>query len=406
MMTPEEQLKIIKNGCAELLPEAELLSKLKKKKQLRVKWGADPSAPDIHLGHTVVIRKLRAFQDLGHKVIFIIGDFTGMIGDPSGKSETRPALTKKEVEKNAKTYRDQVFKILDPRKTEVVYNSKWLSKLTLEDVINLAGKYTVARMLERDDFIKRYTERRPISIHEFLYPLIQGYDSVMVKSDIEIGGTDQKFNLLVGRELQREFKEEPQVIMTMPLLEGLDGTAKMSKSLNNYIGVTDAPSEIYGKTMSIPDRLMMKYYTLLTGLPKAELDDISMRLKDNSLHPKDAKKQLARILVKAFYNDKEANIAETEFENIFKDKGWPANPNDVFIELADNSNHQISVPKLLMDVGATASGSEGLRLIKQGGVKISGNPVLDAIWKGDIPIEGLQLQVGKRKFYLVRGKGK
>ncbi len=333
MMTPEQQLEIIKNGCSELLPEAELLSKLKKKKQLRVKWGADPSAPDIHLGHTVVIRKLRAFQDLGHKVIFIIGDFTGMIGDPSGKSETRPALTKKEVENNARTYREQVFKILDPKRTEVVYNSKWLSKLTLEDVIKLAGKYTVARMLERDDFIKRYTEQRPISIHEFLYPLIQGYDSVMVKSDIEIGGTDQKFNLLVGRELQREFKEEPQVIMTMPLLEGLDGTAKMSKSLNNYIGVTDSPSEIYGKTMSIPDSLMMKYYTLLTGLPKAELDGISRQLRDGFLHPMDAKKRLARMLVSDFYGKTSAEKAEQEFKNIFKEGGLPENITEVKIEL-------------------------------------------------------------------------
>jgi tyrosyl-tRNA synthetase len=406
MMDPKKQIEIIKEGCAELIPESELLQKLKEKKQLRVKWGADPSAPDIHLGHTVVIRKLRTFQDLGHKVIFIIGDFTGMIGDPSGKSETRVPLSRKELEKNARTYREQVFKILDPKKTEVVYNSKWLSKLTLEEILGLAAKYTVARMLERDDFLKRYTEQKPISIHEFLYPLIQGYDSVMVKADIEIGGTDQKFNLLVGRELQREFKEEPQVIMTMPLLEGLDGVQKMSKSLGNYIGVTDPPSEIYGKTMSIPDSLMMKYFSLLTGMPKDEVEKISRGLKDNTLHPKDVKKRLARMLVSAFYGSGEAEKAELEFEKIFKEGNWPSNPGEVFIPLSDNSGHQLSVTKLLMETGATASGSEGLRLIKQGGVKISGNPVLEAIWKGDIPPEGLHLQVGKRKFYIVKLKGK
>ena len=274
MLSPIEQLNIIKEGCVELIPEQELIDKLKKGKKLKIKWGADPSAPDIHMGHMVIIRKLRTFQELGHEVIFIIGDFTGMIGDPSGKSETRKALSKEEVLKNAKTYKEQVFKILDPRRTKVMFNSDWLKKLTLEEVIGLAAKYTVARMLERDDFIKRYTEEKPISIHEFLYPLIQGYDSVMVKSDIEIGGTDQKFNLLVGRELQREFKQDPQVVMTMPLLEGLDGTQKMSKSLGNYIGVTESPTQIFGKTMSIPDALMMKYYDLLSGLPKYEIAKI------------------------------------------------------------------------------------------------------------------------------------
>jgi tyrosyl-tRNA synthetase len=398
MMTPEQQLEIIKNGCAELLPEAELLSKLKKKKQLRVKWGADPSAPDIHLGHTVVIRKLRAFQDLGHKVIFIIGDFTGMIGDPSGKSETRPALTKKEVEKNAKTYREQVFKILDPKRTEVVYNSRWLSKLTLEDVIKLAGKYTVARMLERDDFIKRYTEQRPISIHEFLYPLIQGYDSVMVKSDIEIGGTDQKFNLLVGRELQREFKEEPQVIMTMPLLEGLDGTAKMSKSLNNYIGVTDSPSDIYGKTMSIPDSLMMKYYTLLTGLPKSELDEIARQLKNNSLHPMDAKKRLARMLVSDFHGKASAEKAELEFKNVFREGGLPEDIPSVKIDSKElDPDGSIWLPKLMVLTGQNDSSSSAVRLIEQGGVEVNGIVIKDRKYKVVVE-DGMMIRAGKRKF--------
>ncbi len=403
MIEPEKQLEIIKEGCAEIIPEAELLQKLKKKKQLRVKWGADPSAPDIHLGHTVVIRKLKAFQDLGHKVIFIIGDFTGMIGDPSGKSATRPALSREEVEKNARTYKEQVFKILDPKKTEIVYNSKWLSKLTLENIINLAAKYTVARMLERDDFIKRYTEQKPISIHEFLYPLIQGYDSVMVKADVEIGGTDQKFNLLVGRELQREFNEEPQVVMTMPLLEGLDGVQKMSKSLNNYIGVTDTPKDIFGKTMSIPDSLMMKYYALLTGLPKYETDKISEGLKNNILHPKDVKKRLAKILVSAFYGNDQADKAEREFESVFKEGGLPDNIPEVSVPPNVYEGDQVNIPKLLVSSGATISNSEGIRLIKQGGVFISGKPVLDTIWNGDI--DGKILKVGKRKFYkIIKGK--
>jgi tyrosyl-tRNA synthetase len=398
MMTPEEQLEIIKSGCSELLPESELLAKLKKKKQLRIKWGADPSAPDIHLGHTVIIRKLRAFQELGHKVIFIIGDFTGMIGDPSGKSETRPALTKKEVENNARTYREQVFKILDPKKTEVAYNSKWLSKLTLEDVIKLAGKYTVARMLERDDFIKRYTEQRPISIHEFLYPLIQGYDSVMVRSDIEIGGTDQKFNLLVGRELQREFKEEPQVIMTMPLLEGLDGTAKMSKSLNNYIGVTDSPSDIYGKTMSIPDSLMMKYYTLLTGLPKSELDDIARQLKNNSLHPMDAKKRLARMLVSDFHGKGSAEKAELEFKNVFREGGLPEDIPSVKIDPKElEPDGSIWLPKLMVLTGQNDSSSSAVRLIEQGGVEVNGIVIKDRKYKVVVE-DGMMIRAGKRKF--------
>jgi tyrosyl-tRNA synthetase len=402
MKSPEEQLEIIKEGCAEIIPEAELLQKLKKKEQLRVKWGADPSAPDIHLGHTVVIRKLRTFQDLGHKVIFIIGDFTGMIGDPSGKSATRPALSKKEVEKNATTYKEQVFKILDPKKTEIVYNSKWLSKLTLENVIGLAAKYTVARMLERDDFIKRYTEQRPISIHEFLYPLIQGYDSVMVRSDIEIGGTDQKFNLLVGRELQREFNEEPQVIMTMPLLEGLDGVQKMSKSLNNYIGVTDTPKDIFGKTMSIPDSLMIKYYTLLTGLPKQETDKISEGIKNNSLHPKDAKKRLAKILVSSFYGNDQADKAEREFENIFKDGGLPDNISVVKVNSKDiEADGTIWLPKAVVIAGLGDSTSGAVRLIEQGGVSVDGAVIKDG--KAKIKIAGETLiKVGKRKFAKLR----
>lgn len=307
-MQIKKQLEEIKKGCVELIPEEELAAKLKKGKPLKVKWGADPSAPDIHLGHTVVLKKLKQFQDLGHEVIFLIGDFTARIGDPTGKSETRKPLTKEEVMINSRTYQEQVFKILDKKRTRVVYNSRWLSELKIEDVINLAAKYTVARMLERDDFMNRFEKQRPISIHEFLYPLIQGYDSVKLKADIEIGGTDQKFNMLVGRELQREFKEEPQVIITMPLLEGTDGVQKMSKSLNNYIGITEPPSEIYGKTMSISDELMLRYYSLLTDENIEEM---------KKLHPKEAKKKLAGELVAIYYGREAAEDAGAEFEKIF-----------------------------------------------------------------------------------------
>ncbi len=405
-MDPKKQIEIIKEGCVELLPENELLKKLEKKKTLRVKWGADPSAPDIHLGHTVVIRKLRTFQELGHKVIFIIGDFTGMIGDPSGKSETRVPLTRKELEKNAKTYKEQVFKILDPKMTEIAYNSKWLSKLTLESIINLAAKYTVARMLERDDFIKRYTEQKPISIHEFLYPLIQGYDSVMVKADVEIGGTDQKFNLLVGRELQREFREEPQVIMTMPLLEGTDGVQKMSKSLGNYIGVTDPPSEIYGKTMSIPDALMMKYYSLLSGLPKDEVKKIAQGLKENTLHPKDVKKRLAGILVGAFYGVAEAEKAGREFESVFREGGLPENIPVVTLSSKDiESGGVIWLPKAMVAARLCGSTSEAVRLMAQGAVEVDGKVIKDK--DARIKITGeMMIRVGKRRFARLRAQNK
>jgi len=404
MMDIKKQLEIIKEGCVELIPEAELLQKLAKKKQLRVKWGADPSAPDIHMGHLVVIRKLRAFQDLGHKVVFIIGDFTAMIGDPSGKTETRPILSKREIEANAKTYKEQVFKILDPRKTEVVYNSKWLRKLTLENILNLAAKYTVARMLERDDFIKRYTQQKPISIHEFLYPLIQGYDSVMVKADIEIGGTDQKFNLLVGRELQREYDEEPQVVMTMPLLEGLDGVQKMSKSLGNYIGVTEPPAQIFGKTMSIPDNLMMKYYELLTGLPKVEIEKIKEGLKGNILHPKEVKIRLAKILVAMFYGKKEAEQAAQEFESVFKQGQLPTNISRIAINPADiDSDGTVWLPKAMDIAEIVNSTSEAVRLIEQGGVEVDGVLVKDKNAKIKLDKDVI-IKAGKRRFIKILRK--
>ena len=384
-----DQLKLIKCGAIELIPEDEFIKKLKKGKPLRIKWGADPSAPDIHLGHTVILSKLRQFQDLGHEIIFLIGDFTARIGDPSGKSETRKPLTKEEVKKNAKTYQDQAFKILDRKKTKVVFNSDWLSKLMIEDVINLAGKYTVARMLERDDFMNRYEKERPISIHEFLYPLIQGYDSVELKSDVEVGGTDQKFNMLVGRELQREFKEEPQIILTLPLLEGTDGVQKMSKSLNNYIGITEPPSEIYGKTMSISDDLMLRYYELLTDF---DLNEIK------SMHPKEAKKKLAHTFVARFYSKAEADQAEAEFEAVFKDGKTPHE-----IQEKKYSKVKWKAAELLKESGMASSGSEARRIIKQSGFKVDGNVITDESAEIDISKPKL-LQKGKRTFLRVAKK--
>jgi len=389
MKSIEEQLNIIKRGTIELIPEDELVKKLRKGKALRIKWGADPSAPDIHLGHTVVLRKLRHFQDLGHKVVFIIGDFTAMIGDPTGKSETRKPLTEAEVKQNAKTYQNQVFKILDKKMTEVVYNSHWIKKLTIKDTINLAAKYTVARMLERDDFMNRYEKERPISIHEFLYPLIQGYDSVQVKADIEVGGTDQKFNMLVGRELQREFKEEPQIILTMPLLEGTDGVNKMSKSLGNYIGITEPPSEIFGKIMSISDDLMLRYYEILTDI---SLDEVK------TMHPKEAKKKLAGLLVSRFYSEKEAKAAEKEFEAIFKSGGKPQD-----IELISVSKHKMNIVDLLSEIKLASSKTDARRLIQQGGVSLNDIIIKDEKQVIDLSAEQL-LKVGKRRFLRVIAK--
>jgi tyrosyl-tRNA synthetase len=387
-----KQLEVIKRGVVELIPEDELIRKLKRGKPLKIKWGADPSAPDIHLGHTVVLRKLKALQDLGHEIIFIIGDFTAMIGDPSGKDATRPQLSKSEVMKNAKTYKDQVFRILDPKKTKVVYNSKWLRKLTIEDVIKLAGKYTVARMLERDDFMNRFEKERPISIHEFLYPLIQGYDSVQVKADIEVGGTDQKFNLLVGRELQREFDEEPQIILTMPLLEGTDGVQKMSKSLDNCIGITEMPKEIFGKTMSIPDKLLPKYYELLTDLSPASI----------KTDPRGAKAALGRAIVEGFYGAPAADAAEREFESVFKDKGLPSDIPVVGVSKSElDENGEVWIAKLLAVAKLCSSTSEAKRIIAQGGVRIDGNTVQDEKLKVKLDKEIL-INVGKRKFAKVR----
>lgn len=388
MMDFAEQLKIIKQNTVELLPEDELVRKIKSGKKLKIKWGADPSAPDLHLGHVVILNKLKQLQDLGHEIIFLIGDFTAMIGDPTGKNETRPMLSKDEVKTNAKTYCNQVFKILDKRKTKVVYNSHWLKKLKVEDLISLAGKYTVARMLERDDFISRFEKERPISIHEFLYPLIQGYDSVVLKADIEVGGTDQKFNLLVGRELQREFKEEPQVILTLPILEGTDGVQKMSKSLNNYIGITEAPKEIFGKVMSISDILMFRYYELLFNVPAEKI---------RSEHPMQAKKNLAFDLVKRFYSEKEAGKARAGFEAVFSRRELPQDMEEFILNKKDFPEGKISIIQLMVLAKTVASNGEARRILRQGGTTLNGTKItsekdLIEMKNGDV------LKVGKRRF--------
>ena len=393
MMDINKQIEQIKRYTSDFISEEELLAKLKEGRPLKVKWGADPSAPDLHLGHTVVLRKLRLFQDLGHKVTFIIGDFTGMIGDPSGKSETRKPLSKEEVRKNADTYKEQVFKILDPKKTEVVFNSSWLSKMDLQQIMKLMSQYTVARMLERADFKDRFKNNKEISIIEFLYPLMQGYDSVMIDADIELGGHDQIFNLLVGRELQKSYGKKQQVIITLPLLEGTDGKMKMSKSLGNYIGITEPPREIYGKTMSIPDELMIKYYELLTDLPDAKISEIAGDIKSGRLHPKKAKSGLAKIFVEQFYDKKAAEAAEAEFEEVFKNNELPA---DIPVVRMKRSDSKVTMAKLLVETGLLASCGEAKRMIKGGGVKINGEKIIDENqifeYKGETV-----LSIGKRK---------
>ena len=393
-MNPEKQLEIIKRGTAGIISEAELFKKLTvsaaKGRPLRVKAGFDPTAPDLHLGHTVLIQKLRHFQELGHHVLLLIGDFTGMIGDPSGKSETRKPLTKEEVASNARTYTTQVFKILDEKKTEVVFNSEWMERLTSADMISLMSKYTVARMLERDDFSNRYKEGRPIAIHEFLYPLIQGYDSVVLKSDVELGGSDQLFNLLVGRDLQREMGQEPQSVITMPLLEGTDGALKMSKSFGNYIGITEPPGEIFGKVMSISDTLMLRYYELLSSATAERLAEI----KAGGVHPKEAKEALAFEMVERFWSTQDAEKAQEGFHALFARKETPDEIEEASVKAGGES---IGLARLVCDAGLSKSTSEAMRLIEQGGVKVNGEKVLDK--KAEIPTkEGVLLQVGKRLF--------
>ena len=396
----DEQLSYLKKGCVDVIPDEQLADKLRRSqktgKPLTVKVGFDPSAPDLHLGHTVVIRKMHHFQQLGHRVIFLIGDFTGLIGDPTGKKSTRPQLTPEEIEVNAATYRRQIFKLLDPETTVIDFNSRWLGKLGSAEWIRLAAKVTVAQMLERDDFRTRYESQQPIGLHEFLYPLAQAYDSVALEVDIELGGTDQLFNLLVGRHLMREHQMEPQVVMTLPLLEGLDGVEKMSKSLGNYVAVEDEPNEMFGKLMSISDELMWKYWLLLSDHSEAEIEEDRERVAEGKLHPMDAKKQLARAIVSEFHSPDDAEAAQREFERVFSARKSPQDIPDIELVLEDPT---ILLSKALVRAGLASSNSEARRLITQGGVKVEGKAVRDikATLDGDGSTPTL-IQVGKRKF--------
>ena len=396
MISAAEQFRLISHGVADLLPEDEFKKKLEKSvatnTPLIVKLGLDPTAPDIHLGHTVVLRKLKLFQDFGHKVIILIGDFTARIGDPTGKSVTRPPLTEEQVITNAKTYQEQIFKVLDPDKTEVRFNSEWLSKLDFADVLKLASKYTVARMLERDDFHKRYTEGRPISIHEFMYPLMQGYDSIALKADVEFGGTDQTFNLLMGRHLQGEEGMPEQTIITMPILEGLDGVQKMSKSIGNYIGISGAPSEMYGKAMSIPDELMMRYFMLVTDMSIEEQEQLSKDLESGAAHPRDVKMKLAHTIVRLYHGEEAANFGQDEFVRVFQKHAMPTDIPEYKVAITEEP---VFVPQLLSDAGLTASNGEARRSIKAGAFKIDGEKCNE---EHIVLKDGMVLQVGKRKF--------
>ncbi len=414
MLQPEKQLEVIKRGIVEIITEADLLKKFEKsyikKRPLKIKAGFDPTAPDIHLGHTVLLEKMRQFQELGHEVIFLIGDFTGLIGDPSGRSEMRKPLTKEEVLENARTYKEQIFKILDPERTMILFNSEWLSAMTAEDMIRLASRYTVARMLEREDFKQRWVGQNPISIHEFMYPLIQGYDSVALQADVELGGTDQKFNLIVGRELQKEHGQEPQCLVIMPLLEGLDGVKKMSKSLGNYIGITEPPKEIYGKIMSISDELMLRYYELLSHISMEELYLLKEGIKNGKIHPKKAKEDLAIEIVERYWSKEEARQAKEEFEHIHKEKGLPDTFGSAKITLpaiqvkGDGRTIINWLPQIMKEKGLAKSTSEAIRLINQGAVKINNNMINDTNTdildqKGEYIIK-----VGKRRFYKITVK--
>lgn len=403
MKSVAEQMAIIERGAVEILVKKELESKLeqsvKSGKPLIIKAGFDPTAPDLHLGHTVLIQKLKQFQDLGHLVHFLIGDFTGMIGDPSGKNETRKALTREEVIHNAQTYKEQVFKILDPEKTQIVFNSEWMGKMSAADLIQLASSYTVARMLERDDFQKRYSTQQPIAVHEFLYPLVQGYDSVAMQADVELGGTDQKFNLLVGRELQKQRGQSPQSVVMMPLLEGLDGVNKMSKSLNNYIGITETPKEIFGKIMSISDELMLRYYELISDVDLDTLQQVKDGVagKEDGSHPMESKKSLAREIVARFYDQEQATEAEAGFLHQFGKKEIPADIPEYQVQ----SSEPVWICKLLLDAGLISSNGEGRRLLKQGAVKIGGEKVLDSDLELG-PGANCVVQAGKHRFVKIK----
>ena len=393
MVTPTEALALIRRGTDEILLESELAERLQSGRRLRIKAGFDPTAPDLHLGHTVLINKLRQFQELGHEVLFLIGDFTGMIGDPTGKTVTRPPLTREQVSENAKTYQQQIFKILDPAKTEIVFNSKWMGAMQAADLVQLAARHTVARMLERDDFHKRYTGGQPIAIHEFLYPLIQGYDSVALKADVELGGTDQKFNLLVGRELQKQYGQTPQVVLTMPLLEGLDGVNKMSKSLGNYIGIDEPADEMFGKLMSISDTLMWRYFELLSFESVATIQKWREEVV-TGLNPRDVKFRLASEIVSRFHGPQAGPSAQAAFIARFQQGAMPADMPELRLQAPKGS---LSISHILKEAGLTAGTSEAIRLIRQGGVRVDGEKVVDPaleIVAGATHV----LQVGKRKF--------
>ncbi|MFA5170561.1 MAG: tyrosine--tRNA ligase [Sulfuriferula sp.] len=389
-----EALQIIKRGCDELIVEQELVAKLEAGKVLRVKAGFDPTAPDLHLGHTVLLNKMKQLQDLGHHALFLIGDFTGMIGDPTGKNSTRPPLTREQVVENAKSYTEQVFKILDPEKTEVVFNSTWMDQLGSAGVMKLAATHTVARMLERDDFSKRYKNNQPIAIHEFLYPLVQGYDSVALKSDLELGGTDQKFNLLMGRELQKHYGQAPQCVLTMPLLEGLDGVNKMSKSLGNYIGITEPANEIFGKIMSIPDVLMWRYLELLSAVSLSDIAGWKQKVIEG-LNPRDIKVKFAQEMVARFHSAAAAENALLDFESRFRQGGIPDDL--VTMELEATETHGLPIAQIMKQAGLTASTSEANRMIDQGGVKIDGAKISDRNLMLPVGSKSV-LQVGKRKY--------
>ena len=393
MKAVDEQILAIERGAEEILTEDELRDKLASGRPLRVKAGFDPTAPDLHLGHTVLINKMRQFQDLGHEVIFLIGDFTGMIGDPSGRNATRPALTADEVEHNADTYKSQIFRILDEAKTRVDFNSRWMNKLDAAGLIELAAKYTVARMLERDDFNKRYKSEQPISIHEFLYPLIQGFDSVALEADVELGGTDQKFNLLVGRQIQQAYGQPRQVVLTMPLLEGLDGVNKMSKSLGNYVGITDEPDDMFGKLMSVSDDLMWRYFELLSFRPLGEIEELRSQV-DAGANPRDAKFELAGEIVSRFHNPERADKAKNSFISRFKDGAMPDHIEEVTVQATEGN---IGVAHLLRQAQLVSSTSEAFRMIKQGAVRIDGERIADRAL--EIPAGSTHIyQVGKRRF--------
>ena len=399
-ITPEEQLHIIQSGTDTIVPQDLLLEKLKRGTALNIKLGVDPTAPDIHLGHAVPLRKLRQFQDLGHHVTLIIGDGTALIGDPSGRNSTRPQLTREQIAVNAQTYVDQAFKILDPEKTTLRYNSEWILNLKMEDLLKLISNFTVARILERDDFHKRYTGGLPIALHEFLYPVMQAYDSVVIKADVEIGGSDQLFNLLAGRELMEKMGMEPQVALTLPLLEGTDGVRKMSKSYGNYIGLTDEPNDMFGKVMNIPDELMVKYYRLASTESVAKIDEIEAGLAADELHPNKVKRALARNIVAAYYDEAAAEAAEADFDLKFKAHGFPADAPVFDADLTPGEDGMVYFAKVIVDAGAAQSVSAARRLIDEGAVRVNGEALAAKSYNlAPESLKGAEVQVGKKKFF-------